>query len=99
MGSELTYAPMLSLLLGLMLFVYGTLLPGIALAWIMLSDRDPLVLGVLGLTIGILALPLVHFSIAIVLGTHIHALGIVATSSVILALSYGVHRRQEPSGV
>ncbi len=90
---------MLSLLLGLGLFVYGTILPGLALAWIMLGDRDPLVLGVLGLTIGILALPLVHFSLAVVLGTHIHALGIVITSSVILTMTYAVHRKQDSTGV
>ena len=89
---------MLSLLLGLVLFAYGTLLPGFAIAWIMLRDRDPLTMGVIGLTIGVLALPLVHFSIAILLGTHIHALGIVATSSCILALSYVAHRRQESAG-
>jgi membrane protein DedA with SNARE-associated domain len=56
-------------------------------------------MGVIGLTIGILALPLVHFSIAVLLGTHIHALGIVATSSCIIALSYMAHRRQESAGV
>ena len=85
---------MLSLLLGLMLFVYGTLLPGLALAWIMLEDPDPLVLGVLGLTIGLLVLPLLHFSIAVLLGTHIHAFGIVATSTVILALGHWLHHRK-----
>ena len=90
---------MLSLLLGFVLFVYGTLLPGFAIAWIMLRDRDALTMGVLGLTIGVLALPLVHFSIAILLGTHIHAMGIVTTSSGILALSYVAHRRQEAAGV
>jgi len=86
---------MLSMLLGLLLFGYGTILPGLALAWTMLRDPDPLLLWVLGLTIGILALPLLHFSIALVLQTHIHPLGIVATSTAILGLCFGRHRMLE----
>jgi len=86
---------MISLLLGLLLFGYGAVLPGVALAWTMLRDPDPLLLAVLGLTIGILALPLVHFSIALLLHTHIHPLGIVLTSSAILAGCFAQHRRLE----
>ena len=86
---------MVSLLLGLLLFAYGTVLPGLALAWTMLRDEDPLLLAVAGLTLGILALPLLHFSVALILQTHIHALGIVVTSSVILALCFARHRMLE----
>jgi hypothetical protein len=86
---------MTALLLGLLLFGYGAVLPGLALAWTMLRDPDPLVLAVLGLTIAILALPLVHFSIALLLHTHIHAAGIVITSSAILGLCFAQHRAVE----
>ena len=86
---------MVSLLLGLLLFAYGTVLPGIAIAWTMLRDSDPLLLAVVGLTIGILALPLLHFSVALILQTHIHALGIVLTSTAILAVCFARHRMQE----
>jgi len=86
---------MLSMLLGILLFAYGTILPGLALAWTMLRDPDSLLLWVVGLTIGILALPLLHFSIALVLQTHIHPLGIVATSTAILGLCFGRHRMLE----
>lgn len=94
-GFGLTCAPMLSLLLGLLLFAYGTVLPGLALAWTMLRDPDPLLLAVLGLTIGILVLPLLHFSVALLLQTHIHAPGIVITSTAILSGCFARHRMLE----
>tara|TARA_Y100001968_G_C19298088_1_gene687633 strand:+ start:392 stop:664 length:273 start_codon:yes stop_codon:yes gene_type:complete len=88
---------MMSLLSGLLLFAYGTLLPGLALAFVLFDEREPLALSSLGLGLGLLVLPLLHFSLAILLDTHIHPTGITATSTVVLAVCLLAHRRRSGS--
>lgn len=85
---------MTSVLLGVLLFVYGSLAPGMALAWVLLRDPEPEVLITLGATLGIFAIPTVHFVVAVLLGSHISAWSIIGVASVILGASYGLHKRR-----
>jgi len=85
---------MISVLLGVLLFLYGSLAPGVALAWVLLRDPEPEVLLTLGATLGIFALPTLHFAVAVVLGSHISAGSIVLVATAILGSSYAIHKRR-----
>jgi len=85
---------MISVLLGVLLFVYGSLAPGMALAWVLLRDPEPEVLLTLGATLGIFALPTLHFVLAILLGSHISTGSIVAVATAILGATYALHKRR-----
>ena len=85
---------MTSVLLGLLIFGYGSLAPGLALAWIMLDEPDTLSLVTVGASLGIFAVPLVHFTIAVMLGTHISPLGITGVSTLLLAACGGLAYRR-----
>ncbi|MEE2829972.1 MAG: hypothetical protein VX498_12350 [Myxococcota bacterium] len=61
----------MDLLWGIFLFLGSSLAPGIALAWLLLGDRDRITLLTVGTVLGVFALPLFHFSLAMVLGTNI----------------------------
>ncbi len=69
-----------------LLFLYATALPGIALAMAALPDRPPLELGAVGLTLGLFVVPLLHFVVAIGLGTHITPV-LVAADATVLAIA------------
>ncbi len=71
----------MALLGGLLLFVVGALAPGLALARLLVPDGDWTSQMVLGTALGVFALPFLHFSLAVLLGTNFNAaliLGVAA---------------------
>lgn len=89
-----------SLLADALLFLYAVVAPGLALAWVAMDDRDPLVLGTVGLTIGLFGLPVVCFTIAVVFRTHISSGLIVGVGTTVLAAVGALHlwRRRRITG-
>jgi hypothetical protein len=90
-----------SLALNILVFIYALIAPGVAIAWVALRDPDPVVLGVVGLTVGLFGLPVIEFSLAVILGTHINPPLMLGTATVILAAVAIViwrRRRMESSG-
>jgi len=73
-----------SLALDTLVFLYAVAAPGIALAWVALEDRDPVVLGAAGLAIGIFALPVLDFTLAVMLRTHISPPLLLSVATLIL---------------
>jgi len=71
----------------ILLFLYGVVAPGIGIAWAVLDTRDPLVLGAVGTTIGLFALPPLAFIIAVAIGTHISLGLIVGLGTAVMAIS------------
>jgi|GEM_PF-2462100 len=70
----------MSLLLGLILFALGTVVPGIALAWAALPDGGPIEVATTGAVIGLFALPVAHFAAAWLLGRSVDGPLIVGVS-------------------
>lgn len=65
-----------STFLDILLFCLGVVLPGVGIAAVTLRSGDPLVVGAVGATIGVFALPPLAFVIAVAAGTHI-SLGLI----------------------
>ncbi len=87
-----------SLLLDILLFLYAVVAPGVALAWLALRDRDPVVLGSVGITVGVFLLALLHFVVAMVLRTHISVVLLLADATVILLMVAAVTRLSKRNG-
>ena len=77
-----------SLILNILVFLYAIVAPGVSLAWLALRDRDPLVLITIGLTLGIFAMPLMVFVLAVLLGTYFSAPLILSTATAVLLVTF-----------
>ena len=82
-----------TLAIDVVLFLYALVAPGVALAYLALDSRDPLILMTVGLTIGMLCLPFLNFALAMVLGTHVHPGLLLTVATVILAATAARHLR------
>jgi hypothetical protein len=81
-----------SLPVQVLLFAYAALAPGLAIAWVTLERKDPLLIGTVGTTVGLLGIPLMNFVAAMLLRTHIHAGLLLSTSTIIMLSCYGIER-------
>ncbi|MFT7622428.1 MAG: hypothetical protein ACI9WU_001601 [Myxococcota bacterium] len=80
------------LLLDALLFLYSVAAPGIAVTRVTLNETNPLVVGSVGLTLGTFALPLIHFVVAVIFGTHISVPLLLINATVILLACGAAHR-------
>lgn len=78
--------------LDVLLFLYAVVAPGVAIAWVSLSDPDPVVLVGVGLTIGVFCLPVLDFTLAMLLRTHINPPLLLGVGTAVLVCSAGLHR-------
>ncbi|MEC8025961.1 MAG: hypothetical protein VX223_18660 [Myxococcota bacterium] len=72
------------------LFLYAIVLPGIALACVWLQSDEWLLTVTLGTAIGVFTLPLLAFSLAVLVRTHISATFILIQGTVVLAIAGGI---------
>ncbi len=78
-----------SFVLDALIFVYVTAVPGMALAYATLDKQDSLSWMLVGLVLGIFGLPVLYFSLAMVVGTNINPVLLLSTSTLIL-LAIGI---------
>ena len=78
-------------MLDALIFVYITAVPGIAMSYTALNKQEPLSWLLVGLVLGIFGLPVLYFTLAMVVGTNINPVLMVSTSTVIL-LGIGIGR-------
>ena len=78
-----------SFVLDALIFVYVTAVPGMALAYATLDTQDSLAWMLVGLVLGIFGLPVLYFSLAMVVGTNINPVLLLSTSTLIL-LAIGI---------
>jgi hypothetical protein len=81
-----------SLLLNIVVFLYAIVAPGIAFAWMALRDRDLLVLITVGLTLGVFAMPLLIFVLAVAFGTYFSPALILGTATFVLLAAFVIER-------
>jgi hypothetical protein len=80
----------MALLLGLVLFLLGTLAPGFALAWAALPDGEPVEVATTGAVVGLFGLPVLHFGVAWLLGRSIDGPLILGVSAAVVGLAVAV---------
>jgi hypothetical protein len=71
---------MASIALDILLFLYAVAAPGAAITHVALPNRPLFERAAAGLTIGLFAVPLLHFVVAIALSTHVSR-GLVAANA------------------
>ena len=86
----------MDVLWGITLFLFGSLVPGCVVASVVVDRRDSLALVTLGTVLGVFVLPLLSFSLAVLIRTNlgpglILSVGLLVT---LLALSYSLRARQ-----
>ena len=82
-------------LIDTMLFVYAVVLPGVALAKLWFDPDEVLLTLTLGTAFGVFTLPLLAFSLAVLLRTHISPTFILIQGTVVLAISGGILWRRK----
>ncbi len=80
-----------SFVLDALIFVYVTAVPGVAVAYATLNKQDSLAWMLVGLVLGIFGLPVLYFTLAMILGTNINPVLLLSTSTLIL-LAIGIGR-------
>jgi hypothetical protein len=85
---------MLDLLLGTLVLAVGLWLPGCALAAWALRERDPLALAVIGFGVGVFGMPMLHFGLAMLVGTNMTAAGSLGLGALVTAGAGTLARRQ-----
>ena len=84
-----------SFALDTLVFCYVTIVPGLALAYTTLEKRDVLAWTTLGIVLGVFGLPVLYFTIAMILRTNINPTLLLGTSTVVLlATGIGHHWRK-----
>ncbi len=86
----------MSVVLGLLLFAFGSLLPGFVLAYALLRDSEPVVLVTAGTIAGVFGLPSLHFSLALLLGRSV-SVGLVLAVAVLTIAGSIAWLRLRPS--
>ena len=82
----------MSLVWGILLFVFGSLAPGLAVAAVTVDRTDRGLLLTVGTVLGVFVLPLLTFSVAMLVGTNIGP-QLILTVGVLVALgAAGVER-------
>lgn len=81
---------MLAIALDLLLVMLCAVAPGLAVAKVSLPRANRLELVTVGLIIGLFVVPLLHFTVAIALGTHVSRPLLGADAAVILAVCAAV---------
>ena len=73
-----------SFALDTLVFCYVTIVPGLALATTALEKRDVLAWVTIGLVLGVFGLPILYFTLAMILRTNINPTLLLSTSTVVL---------------
>jgi|GEM_PF-5671162 len=68
-------------------FLYVTIVPGLALAYTALDKRDVLAWVTIGLVLGVFGLPILYFTLAMILRTNINPTLLLSTSTVVLLIT------------
>ena len=82
-------------LIDIALFLYAVVLPGIALTRLWLERDEVLLILTLGAAVGVFTLPLLAFSLAVLLRTHISPMFILLQGTVVLAIAGGILWRRK----
>ena len=82
-----------SLALDVLVFLYALVLPGLLAARVVLGDKDPVVWIPTGLVIGPFCIPVIDYSLAVLLRTHISPALVLGVSSALLVGIGAVHLR------
>lgn len=75
----------MSVILGLLLFAVGSLLPGFALSYALLREDEPVVFWTAGIIAGVFGLPSLHFSLALLLGRSVTVGLVLAVAALTVA--------------
>ena len=85
-----------SLTLNVLIFIYAVAAPGIAVTWAFLEEREPLAVISIGLTVGVFCLPVLDFSVAVLLGTYISPMLVLTVATAVMALAMYVGKNSTP---
>lgn len=83
---------MTSILLDLALFLYAVAAPGVVVAAVLMPERDRLEQVAAGMVVALFAIPLLHFVVAVALGTHVSRMLVAIDATALLLLAAGLHR-------
>jgi hypothetical protein len=82
----------MNLVWGILLFVFGSLLPGLAVAAVALDRTDRGMVLTVGTVLGVFVLPLLTFSVAILFGTYMSPWLFLAVGFVVVLGAVGFER-------
>lgn len=86
-----------SLLLNILIFLYAIVAPGIAIAKVFLREKEPITVMTIGLSLGLFALPLMDFVVAMLLRTYISPILVLGVSTTVLTVTGLTAYRQKLS--